>query len=482
MRFSRTKTQMKTVNFAGGKAYAQTPRTELIAIVLTTFLKDQFYRTNENTMKQIKKLVDNEKDKLFIAKLALFARHTYGMRSVSHLLATLIAESVKGEVWTKTFFDKIIKRPDDMVEILGCYLHRNNFPVPNAMKKGFAMALERMNEYQLAKYRCENREIKLVDVVNIVHPKNTLALKLLMSGNLNVSGKTWEAELSAAGQEADEENLSDLKSEAWEKLLNENKLGYFALLRNLRNIANDSTETALDLACEQLVKEEAIKKSLVLPFRFMHAAAAVNTGVTNSKKARQIIKALGRAIDISLDNVPSFPGDTVVVLDDSGSMTSGETGKTPADIGSLFAAAIAKKNNAGIIMFNEVARYVNYNSDDTLSTITEKLREQFQSGGTDFNSIFEMMDEKYDRIIILSDTQGWMGVYAPPKSFSDYKKRVGCNPLIYSFDLSGYGSLQFPEKNVFCLSGFSEKTLDTMKMLEEDKDALIKQIEEIEVK
>lgn len=70
---------------------------------------------------------------------------------------------------------------------------------------------------------------------------------------------------------------------------------------------------------------------------------------------------------------------------------------------------------------------------------------------------------------------------APTASFVEYKHRTSADPFIYSFDLAGLGTLQFPERKVFCLAGFSEKTLDGMAMLEKDKDALIHEIESVQL-
>ena len=42
-------------------------------------------------------------------------------------------------------------------------------------------------------------------------------------------------------------------------------------------------------------------------------------------------------------------------------------------------------------------------------------------------------------------------------------------------------STQFPENNVYCLAGFSDKIFDIMKLLESDKKALVKKIEEVEL-
>lgn len=75
--------------------------------------------------------------------------------------------------------------------------------------------------------------------------------------------------------------------------------------------------------------------------------------------------------------------------------------------------------------------------------------------------------------------QGWIGGYTPVNEFNQYKKMTGANPFVYSFDLNSYGSMQFPETNVFCLAGFSEKVFDIMKLMEQDKKALVNEIKKV---
>ena len=87
----------------------------------------------------------------------------------------------------------------------------------------------------------------------------------------------------------------------------------------------------------------------------------------------------------------------------------------------------------------------------------------------------------YDRIILLSDMQGWVGGHAPTATFAEYKARHAADPKVYSFDLAGYGTLQFPERNVFCLAGFSDKALETLKLLDGDAGSLVQQIEAVEL-
>ena len=42
-------------------------------------------------------------------------------------------------------------------------------------------------------------------------------------------------------------------------------------------------------------------------------------------------------------------------------------------------------------------------------------------------------------------------------------------------------SIQFPDRNVSCLAGFSDKALQTVRFLEEDKGTLLREIESIEL-
>lgn len=479
-RFNQTTSPTKTTNLAGGEAYIQSPELELISILLTSFAQDQFYRSANDTFDRLKQVI-LACDKEFVAKAAVYARTVFGMRSITHVVASELAKHISGKEWAKSFYDKIIYRPDDMMEILS-YHTANNGKIPNSIKKGFATAIGRFSPYSLGKYRGEGKGFKLVDVVNMVHPvsteKNGDAIKALVSGELKAVD-TWESDLSAAGQNASNEaDKAELKKQVWIKLIKENKLPYFATLRNLRNIIEQAPEI-VDEACAALVNEAAIKKSLVLPFRFLTAFEEIQK-LSPSSAVKKVIMALNQTTDISLNNVPKFDGETLVVLDVSGSMQMGHMGmKSPHIIGSLFSSVLIKACNADFMVFADNAKYINVNPMDSTITIANSLR--FSSGGTNFHSIFQTANKKYDRVVILSDSQGWIGGNVPSASYTQYKQKFSANPFLYSFDLQGYGSMQFPEQNTFCLSGFSDKVFDLFKFLETDKKALINTIKAVEL-
>lgn len=454
----------KTVNLAGGEAFAESPKLALVSMLLTSMVKDQFYRNADSGIEELKNLIAQIGDKEFVAKAGIYARKEFGMRSITHVLAGEVAKNVKGASWTKDFFKGVVNRPDDITEILSYYMASYGKPIPNAMKKGLAASFQQFNDYQIAKYRGGNHKLSLVDAVNLLHPKSNETLDKLMTGKLK-SFDTWEVNVSAAGDSA------EAKSEAWADLIRTKKIGYFALLRNLRNIIENAPEV-VDEAITLLTDKERIQKSLVLPFRYSTAVEQIEQ--LNGPEARKVLVGLNKALDISVQNVPEFAGRTLVVIDESGSMS----GK-PSEIASLFGAIIVKSNpNADLMLFERDARYITVNPMDSTLSIAKSI--PFQGGGTNFHSIFETANAAYDRIIILSDMQGWVGYDNPSTSFARYKQEYNADPKVFSFDLAGYGSLQFPERNIYCLAGFSEKVFDVMKLLEADRSALVSLINKYE--
>jgi 60 kDa SS-A/Ro ribonucleoprotein len=480
-KFNSTVKTPKTIteNLAGGQAYKQSSEMALVSLLLTSFVNDQFYRDSNQSLEDLRSHIKSNKNKEFVAKSAIFARDEFGMRSITHALAGELTSEISGLEWAKSFYEKVISRVDDMTEIMSYYLNnktdKKKPKFPSSLKKGFAKAFDKFDAYQLAKYKGENKDVKLVDVVNLVHPvptkRNEEALNSLVNGQLK-NTKTWESMLTKAGQEAkSEEDLAQLKSDTWKQLIESKTIGYFALLRNLRNIITQAPDT-IDLACEMLVDTNMISKSKVLPFRFTTAYEEINK-LSQDSTTRKVIMALDQALNISAMNVPKFDGETLVVIDTSGSMS----GK-PSEIASLFGSMIAKVNGCDVMTFDNSARYVKYNQMDSVLTIRNSFR--FAGGGTNFQDIFLQANKAYKRVIILSDMQGWIGYNCPTKEFNEYKKRLNCDPIVYSWDLAGMGTLQFPERNVYGLAGFSEKVFDIMKLMEEDKSALISRINQIQ--
>lgn len=482
-KIKRKNRNQKTINHAGGEAYKQSPKMKLASLLLTSFAQDQYYRKAEDTFKDLVNAL-TKVDPLFAAKAAVFARTEYGMRSITHVLAAELAAYASGQPWAKEFYNKIIKRPDDLLEIAAYFKAKGGQGLPNAMKKGFAKAFDKFDGYQLAKYRGEDKAMKLIDIVNLVHPqptqKNAKALQALVDGTLRNS-QTWESQMTQAGQAAkSDKEKATLKAKVWKDLLRENKLGYFALIRNLRNILQQAPELTREV-CKQLTDRNRIKRSLVLPFRLLVAYKQLNG---NDAYTRKVKNALERAVDIACDNVPALD-NTLVVVDNSGSMASPVSNSPNMrcnEMGAMFAMILAKRSNADIMEFGTKARLIDYRLSDSVMEFSGSFAKNNKVGhGTNFHSIFETAKARYDRVVIFSDMQGWIGHNCPKATFNKYKQRTGAKPYIYSFDLRGYGSLQFPERKVLTLAGFSEKVFNLMRIVEKDPRALVHTIEKIEL-
>jgi len=484
--------QTDAVNLAGGAAYSMSPELELASVMVTAMLEDQYYRTAESTMKRVQSLIGMIPDKKFVAQAAVYARKEFGMRSISHFAAAQLAKSVdaKGTPWIRNFYNQVVVRPDDMAEIISAI---GKSPLPNALKRGFADRIVKFDEYQLAKYALKGKSINMVDVVRLVHPKPTVAITKLIKGELDAP-ETWEVKLTQAGQNSTTENLEANKAEAWKSLLINRKLGYMALVKNLRNIEEllSNDDEAIDLVCGQLTNEKLVASSKLFPFRFY---TAIRECTAISGFNRKILAALNTAMELSVSNVPKFDGKTLIILDISGSMTiplSRKGSINCIDAAALFAAALYKSNDADIIEFGSSAHYKSgLNPSDTLTTIASRF--VANGGGTNVQAAFNLVTKKYDRIILLSDMQCWMSDSLGRPSYGYYgganaaanlampnlRKRTGSNPYLYSFDLAANGTLQFPESKVACVAGYSDKVFEIMKLTEQDKQALVNEIKKV---
>jgi len=146
------KGRTKTTNYAGGDAYKQSSEMELLSVLLTSFVTDTFYRSGTDTLKRVTDILGNVNPE-FAAKAAIFARDKFGMRSITHGLAGELAKYLSGKEYAKDFYEKIVVRPDDMMEILAYYKQNCGDKIPNSMKKGFAKAFNKFDDYQLAKWK-----------------------------------------------------------------------------------------------------------------------------------------------------------------------------------------------------------------------------------------------------------------------------------------------------------------------------------------
>lgn len=522
---SRSIPKEDTVNRQGYAAYSLTDELRLLSMLNTLKIEPQFYRSETETMRELRELVERigMKDPYFLCQAIVWSRCIGdGMRSINHLAATLAAPFIAGKPYAKAFyglFDKknkmggCIYRADDMSEMkdiwssLNSYMehgHRKMMSLPNAMKKGFASAIEKMDTYQLAKYRSS-----VIDIINLVHanpnlshatitltdkeksdyraalearakktngkmyaeiPSTVKTIDAIMLG-LTVSADTHEVAQSEAGQEVakavkagkltKEEAktvLADAKNDNWEALLMEGKLGLLAALRNIRNMMSVPRKNVIDALCKLLSNGELIRKAKIMPYQIDTAMEVIHDECINNSYSYQVLQALQEGYLKSIPNLAeALPGKTCVMVDCSGSMHAAcykgdkrMRSATACGKAGLLAATIAQATGADIVRFGSNASFYNYDPAMNVFKLGEYISTT-NMGGTSISSAFNLIKndrKRYDRIIILSDNEcnnhGYWGRDWTSEAYASYVHDVA-SPYVYCIDLAAYGTT--PLKN-----------------------------------
>jgi len=546
----------KTTTHQGGTGYTQKPEHELIGI-LATGMDNTYYEKEGEREKRFKDLIGTlgKKNKEFVAKALVYARTVFGQRSVTHFGAVELIPFLQGDELGKRFFSKrdrkankggIVYRLDDMTEILSAYLAKNgaDASIPNSLKKGFREAIEDADAYELAKYQMKGKTVSLIDIVNLVHPKETSkngnievsivdymkavkgtkfgkeevptegdtvkipAIKALVLGLLKqfntVEDKNTEsgkviAEKVKSGEISKEEAavvLNEAKTENYKELIETKKIGYLALIRNLRNILKTSDTALLDKACVLLVQQEFIRKSLVWPHQIDLALEVMTLEFSGAPMAK-VTKALSEAYELSIPNLQKLlpEGRTAVVFDTSGSMQGGwgskividkktTINKAPAEKAALVAATFAKGVYGDVYHFaSSAAKITGWNPNDSINTLKKNfMSHNGECGhGTEFGAcfhLFERLNEKYDRVIIISDEQD--GYNRVESEFASYCRKFGA-PYVYIINVCGYATTA-PIKSgqrVFRLYGYSQDIYEKIPQVEINPEVLIDEINKI---
>lgn len=472
-KFNKT-TSIKTVNKCGHAAYAMKDKDKLVTQVLCSFFDEKkFYGNNTEDMKRtIQSVIKSDPE--FVAKLAVFARREFNMRSVAHILTAYLAHEVEGKPYTRETVKAVALRGDDVTEIMACYLNLFGKPIPNPLRKGIGDVMQGFDEYTLAKYKGEGKAVKMRDLLCLCRPKpkdeaQSDMWKRLLNGQLEIP-YTWETELSAKGNNA----------KTWEALIDSKKVGYMALLRNLRNIlkANPSN---VNKVLEYIENPEAVRKSKQLPFRYLSAYKELaNIG------GSRVFDALENAVEASVENMPKLEGTTVIAVDISGSMGGAVSGKSEIkcyEIAMLLGLMANKIcDNSIFYVFNDsIEKYAVSRRSGILETA---MRSKY-CGGTNMYLPFEKMISDHinaDRIIVISDNMcnsggGWYSS-KPVQSLADeYRRRTGNDIWVHAIDLQGYGTQQFHGAKTNIIAGWSEKVLAFIKLAEQGEGNLVKTIE-----
>lgn len=474
----------KTTNKSGHVAYKMQDKEKLVSQVLTTFFGEpKYYGDNSKELIHLASTVDPE----FVFQLAIYARVEFNLRSVSHVLTAILANREDGKKYVRDLINSIIVRPDDLTEIMACYISMFGKPVPNSLKKGIADQMNRMNEYGLAKYKGGSKSVSMKDLICITHPKPKSAgqselFNKVLNDNLSTP-YTWETELSERGN----------TKEVWEELIDSNKVGYMALLRNLRNILQAGVSQAhSDKVFKFIANPEQVAKSKQLPFRFFSAYKMLADARLLTNKLADYLED---AIEASIANMPTITGRTLIAIDSSGSMQQAISNKSTVrcrDIATLLASMANKMCEEAVVMsFDTSYKLLSFPRRNGVISNMQSIPNM--GGGTNLKLPFRFMLESgqmFDRVIMFSDNEINHGFSHSSRWYYDddgttcqqyadkYRKKINPNLFVHAIDLQGYGTQQFVgnDKNNI-IAGWSEKVLDFIHLAEEGIGTLVTAIE-----
>ena len=323
-----------------------------------------------------------------VAALAVAARRTFGLR---HAPLLLLLDLIKrgGKLAGDTIANTV-KRADDLTELVALYWKFNpGKPLTKQMKIGLGRSLLRFDAYGLAKYNRDGA-VKLRDILFLTHAKpegeaQEVLFKQLAENALPIPD-TWETELSAGKD----------KRETFTRLLNEGKLGYLALLRNLRNMTEAGVDTGL-IKAAILARKGA---DLVFPFRYTAAARIVP----------QLERELDQALIASVKG-NTFSGKTIVLVDVSGSMDAQLSGKSDLkrqDAAATLASVI--DGDVRVAVFDTGVIEVPHRLG--MAGVDAILKRH--GGGTDIDQAVRWANRQpHDRLIVITDEQSATRVSAP---------------------------------------------------------------------
>ncbi|WP_332777368.1 vWA domain-containing protein [Polaromonas sp.] len=413
-------------------AYAFNPRHQLAQLAATGCLSQTFYANAEDQLDKVTALAQ-EVDAAFVAKTAIYARESGYMKDMPALLVAGLA--VRDVALLNQVFSRVVdngKMLRNFVQILrsGAVGRKSLGTRPKKLVQHWLLTA---TEKQLLNAAVGNTP-SLADVVKMVHPKPSEAWRAAWFAWL-IGKPVDEAALppitqaferfkreSAQGVASDVPDVPfqmltalELSPAQWAQIA---RTGSWQMVRqNLNTFARHGVfdiEGMAEVVSAKLSDPQAVAKARVMPYQLMAAFKATGEAVP------QVVRdALQDAMEVALNNVPSFAGRVVMCPDVSGSMSSAVTGHRGSatssvrciDVAALVAAAVLRKNpQARVLPFEQEVVTLSLNARDSVMTNAQALA-KIGGGGTNCSAPLALLNRErasVDLVILVSDNESWV--------------------------------------------------------------------------
>ena len=469
-------------NAAGAPAYAYSDVHALAQLAMTGTVGGGFYQDAQAELTRLVALADAV-DPLFLAKTALYVRAAGHMKDTPAVLLAVLAR--REPQLFAAVFDRVVdsgRMLRTFVQIIrsGQTGRRSLGSRPKAMVQGW---LNKASDRALLAASVGN-DPALADVIRMVHPKPETPARAAFYawligkpadiGLLPQTVQDWLAFRAGTTDLVPDvpfQMLTDLPLTAahWAQIA---RAGSWQMLRQSLNLL--TRHGAFDLpgvaghVAAVLRDPDRVAGARVLPYQLLATLTALTTEVPPHLR-----EALHEAMELSVANVPVFPGSVAVCPDVSGSMASPVTGyrkgATSAvrciDVAALVAAAVLRKNpQARVLPFEASVCDLVLEPRDTILTNAARLA-AIGGGGTNCSAPLARLNAERkapDLVIFVSDNQSWVDARAGRQAtgmMAEWARLKARNPAakLVCIDVQPYGTTQGAERgDVLNIGGFSD--------------------------
>lgn len=499
-------------NYAGAPTFVRSAEERLVQALTTGTFEPTFY-ADANTLAQEAVTLCREfaeRDPHFLAQAIVYAR-TQGLLRLAPIVALITLSASPNPDAKEMFrriFPRVIHTPGDLQDALALCRAKGGSSL-RGMGKSVQHAAQRwlaqMSEYHAIKYGAQSQQMSLRDIYRLTRPRLAgqpgAIARWIVKGEVDAEATPqiagYEAFKAAAAEVRRTEPESvrqtiDAEGRAlelvsahrlpWEVVAGQMEgsraawtamlyqMPYFALLRNLNNLIKHGVtadDEALSYITRTLADPQRVASSKLLPFRFLSAAKALESGPGRSA----IETALNAALEASFVNMPELGSRVLIANDISGSMTnkpSPRSDMTMAEIAGIFAAAAFKKAEAGTIVSFDTQAYPRA-LDKHLPLMQIARSISGYGGGTSLSApllwAFGNPERVFDVAIFLTDSESWYDHLTSGRGSADlvreYKKRVNPNLVCFFVQLVPYQHAVAPqsEPGMFYLYGWNASLL-----------------------
>lgn len=506
-----------TLTYEGGDGYTRDPQSELFVLATTQLHGEgSFYEKALDRDDRFCRLVRNcfTIDADWTARLLRWLRSEGNIRTAAivgaaEYTAEFLVHYPDGVASQDTpsprqVIASVLERADEPGELLAYWVSKYGRKIPKPIKRGIADAITSHDlapglytERSFLKYDTASSGFRFGDVIELTHPiagsprqsdlfRHAINVRHGRGEEIPESLKTLQARrnllaVPVAERRAvlgDPARIADaamtweslgpwlqgpMDAAAWESIIP--SMGYMALLRNLRNFdeAHISDEVAATI-CARLADPDQVARSRQFPFRFYSAYRAAPT--------LRWGRALEKALDLSLTNIPALGGRTLILVDTSGSMHSAFSKDGTLmrwDAAALFGIALGMRcAQADVVSFSDWVIPFKLTRGGSVLRQVEQWHSGgwFQGRGTQTSAALRATYAGHDRVVILTDEQAF------------YDDRGVSNGVpaavpLYTWNLAGYRAGHAPSgaDNRHTFAGLTDQHFRTIALLETRQSA-----------